>query len=81
MCLRFLCRYGDVLILCGGEFLVVDEQNDEGFGVDLLFQALRPSTIGAMRFHDRVRDGAGCYQHAIETKPLMILFKTIYNVC
>ena len=48
----------------------------ERIGVDLLFQALRPSTIGAMRFHYRVRDGIGCLPHAIETNPL---FNQIHN--
>ena len=42
----------------------------ERFGVDLLFQALRPSTIGATGFYHRVRDGIGCLPCAIETKPL-----------
>src|SRR5882672_301390 len=30
-------------------------------GGDLLFRALRRSTIGAEGFHGRVRDGIGCY--------------------
>src|SRR5438552_19036008 len=32
-----------------------------GPGGDLLFRALRRSTIGAEGFHGRVRDGIGCY--------------------
>src|ERR1700740_378367 len=32
-----------------------------GPGSDLLFHALRRSTIGAEGFHGRVRDGIGCY--------------------
>ena len=31
-------------------------------GGDLLFRALRRSTMGAGEFHGRVRDGIGCYQ-------------------
>jgi hypothetical protein len=30
-------------------------------GSDLLFRALRRSTIGAEGFHGRVRDGIGCF--------------------
>src|SRR3954449_3182945 len=33
----------------------------EGPGGDLLFRALRRSTIGAEGFHGRVRDGIGCF--------------------
>src|SRR5205814_9657576 len=32
-----------------------------GPGSDLLFRALRRSTIGAEGFHGRVRDGIGCF--------------------
>jgi hypothetical protein len=32
-----------------------------GPGGDLLFHALRRSTIGAEGFHGRVRDGIGCF--------------------
>src|SRR6266545_4323021 len=32
-----------------------------GSGGDLLFHALRRSTIGAEGFHGRVRDGIGCF--------------------
>src|SRR6267154_5447665 len=32
-----------------------------GLGGDLLFRALRRSTIGAEGFHGRVRDGIGCF--------------------
>src|SRR3954469_17798553 len=32
-----------------------------GPGGDLLFRALRRSTIGAEGFHGRVRDGIGCF--------------------
>ena len=37
-------------------------------GGDLLFHALRRSTIGAIRFHGRVRDGIGWVTDAIATK-------------
>jgi hypothetical protein len=33
----------------------------DGPGGDLLFRALRRSTIGAEGFHGRVRDGIGCF--------------------
>ena len=38
-------------------------------GSDLLFRVLRRSTIGAERFHGRVRDGIGCYTLAKATRP------------
>ena len=38
-------------------------------GSDLLFQALRLSTIGAKEFNGRVRDGIGFGHPAIATKP------------
>ena len=38
-------------------------------GSDLLFRALRQSTIGAGSFHDRVRNGIGCGPPAIATRP------------
>jgi hypothetical protein len=37
-------------------------------GSDLLSHAMRHSTIGAVRFHVRVRDGIVCFTHAITTK-------------
>ena len=37
-------------------------------GDDLLFQCLGTSTIGAVRFHVRVRDGIGWVTDAIATK-------------
>ncbi len=40
-----------------------------GPGGDLLFHALRRSTIGAEGFHGRVRDGIGCWPLAIATRP------------
>ena len=40
-----------------------------GPGGDLLFRALRQSTIGAGSFHDRVRNGIGCRPPAIATRP------------
>src|SRR5437867_11223847 len=43
---------------------VRDRRVGRGFGRpggDLLFRALRRSTIGAEGFHGRVRDGIGCY--------------------
>jgi hypothetical protein len=38
-------------------------------GSDLLFQALRLSTIGAREFNGRVRDGIGCRPPALTTRP------------
>ena len=38
-------------------------------GSDLLSHTLRCSTIGANRFHGRVRDGIGWYTDAITTRP------------
>ena len=38
-------------------------------GSDLLFQALRLSTIGAVEFNGRVRDGNGFRLHARTTRP------------
>ena len=38
-------------------------------GSDLLFHALRHSTIGAEEFNGRVRDGIGCRLLAITTRP------------
>ena len=38
-------------------------------GGDLLFHALRRSTIGAEGFHGRVRDGIGCGPLAMTTRP------------
>jgi hypothetical protein len=37
-------------------------------GDDLLFQRLSVSTIGAVRFHGRVRDGIGWVTDAMVTK-------------
>jgi hypothetical protein len=37
-------------------------------GNDLLFRALRRSTIGAGVFHGRVRNGIGCFTPAIITR-------------
>ena len=37
-------------------------------GDDLLFRALRQSTIGAVGFHGRVRDGIGWVTDAMVTK-------------
>ena len=37
-------------------------------GGDLLFRRLSVSTIGAVRFHGRVRDGIGCVTDAMTTK-------------
>ena len=39
-----------------------------GPGGDLLFHALRRSTIGAEGFHGRVRDGIGCFTLAMATR-------------
>ena len=38
-------------------------------GDDLLFHRLGDSTIGAVRFHGRVRDGIGCSPLATATRP------------
>src|ERR1051325_1150284 len=45
-------------------------------GNDLLFRALRRSTIGAEGFHGRVRDGIGCFaprygRQAVQAFPLL----------
>ena len=40
-------------------------------GNDLLFHALRQSTIGANSFHGRVRDGIGCLSVAMVTRKLI----------
>ena len=39
------------------------------FGSDLLFRGLSRSTIGAVKFHVRVRDGIGWSQYAIAAEP------------
>ena len=39
------------------------------FGGDLLSHVLRRSTIGAVALNGRVRNGAGCFAHAMTTKP------------
>ena len=39
------------------------------FGGDLLSHALRRSTISAVALNGRVRNGAGCFAHAMTTKP------------
>ena len=39
------------------------------FGGDLLSHVLRRSTIGAVALNCRVRDGIGCFAHAVTTKP------------
>ena len=46
-----------------------------GPGGDLLFHALRRSTIGASAFHGRVRDGTGWVDAAITTKPAKDSFR------
>ena len=38
-------------------------------GGDLLSHVLRRSTIGAVVLNCRVRDGTGCFTHAMTTKP------------
>ena len=40
-----------------------------GIGGDLLSHVLRRSTIGAVALNFRVRDGTGCFAHAMTTKP------------
>ena len=39
------------------------------FGGDLLSHALRRSTISAVALNGRVRNGSGCFAHAMTTKP------------
>ena len=39
------------------------------FGSDLLFRGLSRSTIGAVKFHVRVREGIGWDQYAIAAEP------------
>ena len=39
------------------------------FGGDLLSHVLRRSTIGAVALNCRVREGIGCFAHAMTTKP------------
>src|SRR6056297_1537055 len=39
------------------------------FGGDLLSHDLSRSTIGAVALNGRVRDGIGCFAHAVTTKP------------
>ena len=38
------------------------------FGSDLLSHVLRRSTISAVALNGRVRDGIGCFAHAMTTK-------------
>jgi hypothetical protein len=55
-----------------GVLLVIDDVRAFAIcrpGNDLLFRALRQSTIGARSFHFRVRDGIGCGPPAIATRP------------
>ena len=52
----------------GGGFWV-DLSGFVRFGGDLLSHVLRRSTIGAVALNGRVRDGIGCFAHAVATKP------------
>src|SRR6266849_8079759 len=54
-------RREGVLRECRGYGGGIRELRLAGPGGDLLFRALRRSTIGAEGFHGRVRDGIGCY--------------------
>ena len=59
------------LLLCGA-FVAQDVKRDYVLGrpgSDLLFQALRLSTIGAEDFDGRVRDGIGYRLLAMTTRP------------
>ena len=47
-------------------------------GNDLLFHALRQSTIGANSFHGRVRNGIGCLSVATVTRKL--ISKKLFSV-
>ena len=49
-------------------------------GDDLLFQRLSVSTIGAVRFHGRVRDGIGWVTDAMATKLCGQRFKGLETV-
>lgn len=42
-------------------------------GGDLLSHVLRRSTIGAVALNGRVRDGTGCFAHAVTTNPNRML--------
>ena len=50
-------------------------------GNDLLFHALRQSTIGANSFHGRVRDGIGCLSVAIVNRKLEVKNFSLYEYC
>ena len=58
-------------------YLLILEKNP---GNDLLFHALRHSTIGANSFHSRVRDGIVCLSIAIVTRKQLVtkLFSVRY---
>ena len=49
-------------------------------GNDLLFHALRQSTISANSFHFRVRDGIECLSIAIVTRKLFVENFSLYDI-
>ena len=55
---------------------MIGEDDQERTGGDLLFRGLSRSTIGAVKFHGRVRDGIGWDLHAIATSSLLIISAT-----
>ena len=59
---------------------VEEKQNVLGRpGSDLLFQALRLSTIGAGKFNGRVRDGIGFSLSANTTRPAKNVQKSVIS--
>ena len=60
--LKFQAIWGCIVRKIGFVFLT-------RFGGDLLSHVLRRSTIGAVALNGRVRNGAGCFAHAMTTKP------------
>ena len=49
-------------------------------GNDLLFHALRQSTIGANSFHLRVRNGIGCLSIAMVTRKPLVQNFSLYDI-
>ena len=61
---------GTPLCDVSGSFIVRESSLVFGrFGGDLLSHGLSRSTIGAVALNGRVRDGIGCFAHAMTTKP------------
>ena len=60
------------MFLHSGLYVIVSRRDIGGFirfGGDLLSHVLRRSTIGAVALNCRVRDGIGCFAHAMITSP------------